>query len=80
MSGTFYDEEGRLYDAEGNRVFEEYEPENLPGSDIIYNGKLNRSDGLNLIRADSLRPEPIDWVWKGWLAAGKFHVLGGAPC
>ncbi len=23
-------------------------------------------------------PEPIDWVWPGWLAAGKFHLLAGA--
>lgn len=29
--------------------------------------------------AADLRPEPIQWIWPGWLAAGKFHVAGGAP-
>ena len=32
-----------------------------------------------LVRASDITPEPISWVWAGWLAAGKFHVLGGAP-
>ena len=26
-----------------------------------------------------VEPEPIDWLWNGWLAAGKFHLIGGAP-
>ena len=30
-----------------------------------------------LIRASELSPLPIDWVWYGWLASGKFHLLGG---
>lgn len=37
------------------------------------------SDGVELIRADALRPEPIRWLWPGWLARGKLHVLAGAP-
>ncbi|MBK8065266.1 MAG: AAA family ATPase [Betaproteobacteria bacterium] len=24
-------------------------------------------------------PEAVKWLWKGWLAAGKFQILGGAP-
>src|SRR5688572_410797 len=24
-------------------------------------------------------PEAVDWLWNGWLAAGKLHVLGGQP-
>jgi putative DNA primase/helicase len=32
-----------------------------------------------LIRGDSVTPRPIHWLWRGWLAAGKFHVLGGQP-
>ena len=31
----------------------------------------------HLVRGDSIRPEPIDWLWGGWLAAGKIHILGG---
>ncbi len=32
---------------------------------------------VSLIRGDTLTPEPIDWLWSGWLAAGKMHILGG---
>lgn len=32
-----------------------------------------------LQRASDLTPEPIEWIWNGWLAAGKFTLLGGAP-
>lgn len=32
-----------------------------------------------LIRGDSIRPEPINWLWPGWLASGKMHILGGQP-
>ena len=24
-------------------------------------------------------PEPIDWLWRDWLAVGKLHLLAGAP-
>jgi len=34
---------------------------------------------INLIRGSDLTPKPVDWLWKGWLAAGKVHILGGAP-
>ena len=30
-----------------------------------------------LTRGDTLTPEPINWLWPGWLAAGKVHILGG---
>jgi hypothetical protein len=26
-----------------------------------------------------LNPEPMDWLWMEWLAAGKTHLLGGQP-
>lgn len=32
-----------------------------------------------MTRASDVLPEPISWLWKGWLAADKMHVLGGAP-
>ena len=32
-----------------------------------------------LIPASSLQPKPIKWLWKEWLAAGKLHILAGAP-
>jgi putative DNA primase/helicase len=34
---------------------------------------------VTLIRGDSIEPEAIRWIWNGWLAAGKFHVLAGSP-
>ena len=34
---------------------------------------------VDLIRASDVTPEPITWLWNGWLAAGKMHVFGGAP-
>ncbi|MHB8236275.1 MAG: AAA family ATPase [Acidithiobacillus ferrivorans] len=33
--------------------------------------------GVTLTRASSIKPEPIAWIWPGWLAAGKLHVLAG---
>ena len=35
--------------------------------------------GLSIIAAGSLHPEPIAWLWDGWLARGKVHVLAGSP-
>lgn len=32
-----------------------------------------------MLRGCDLKPEAINWIWPGWLAAGKLHVLGGQP-
>lgn len=37
------------------------------------------SSSAVVLRADSIRPESILWIWDGYLAAGKLHILGGAP-
>jgi hypothetical protein len=34
---------------------------------------------VDLIDAASVKPEPIHWLWPGWLARGKLHVMAGAP-
>lgn len=34
---------------------------------------------VELMRGDSINPEPVDWLWGGWLAAGKLAILGGQP-
>jgi putative DNA primase/helicase len=34
---------------------------------------------LALRRASDIPMEPISWMWSGWLAAGKLHMLGGVP-
>ncbi|OYV72511.1 MAG: hypothetical protein B7Z70_14725, partial [Acidithiobacillus ferrivorans] len=33
--------------------------------------------GVTLTCASSIAPEGISWIWPGWLAAGKLHVLAG---
>ncbi|TAN09174.1 MAG: AAA family ATPase [Burkholderiaceae bacterium] len=32
-----------------------------------------------LTRGTDVRLEPIHWLWKGWLARGKLHLLAGMP-
>lgn len=34
---------------------------------------------VTLTCASDVKPEAIDWLWPGWLAAGKMQILGGAP-
>jgi putative DNA primase/helicase len=34
---------------------------------------------VRLVRASDVKMQPITWLWDGWLARGKLHVLGGAP-
>lgn len=36
-------------------------------------------ESLTVIRASNLKPEAIRWLWPGWLAQGKLHVLAGIP-
>lgn len=40
---------------------------------------ISAPDSVVLIRGDSIKPEAVRWLWDGWLARGKFHVLAGAP-
>lgn len=32
-----------------------------------------------LRRGSEVQPIAVDWLWAGWLAAGKLHLIGGAP-
>jgi putative DNA primase/helicase len=34
---------------------------------------------VELIRADAIPLQPVRWLWNGWLALGKLHILAGAP-
>jgi putative DNA primase/helicase len=34
---------------------------------------------IGLVCANAVTPEAIDWLWDGWLAAGKLHIIAGAP-
>ena len=53
----------------------------LSPSPLTANATAADSDGprVLLIRGDSIEPEPVRWLWEGWLARGKFHVLAGRP-
>lgn len=33
---------------------------------------------VELIRADKIPDKPVDWLWKGFLARNKFHLLSGS--
>mgnify|MGYP006272384981 CR=1 FL=1 len=34
---------------------------------------------VELIQASSIAPEPIEWLWRDWIAGGKLHILAGPP-
>lgn len=36
-------------------------------------------DCVILANGADLTPEPVRWLWNGWLALGKLHILAGAP-
>ncbi len=40
--------------------------------------RVGRSE-VQLIQASQLKMMPVRWLWPGWLARGKFHVLAGTP-
>lgn len=37
------------------------------------------TSGVVLVNGADIKPTPIKWLWNGWLALGKLHVLAGAP-
>lgn len=48
----------------------------------VTNEKVQESENslsVKLVQGDSLNPEPIHWLWDGWLAAGKMHIVAGVP-
>ncbi len=53
-------------------------PERQQRPDNALAADLGLAD-VALIRGDSVTPEALRWLWDGWLAAGKFHVLAGQP-
>lgn len=40
---------------------------------------LGASPTVELLRGADITPEPIRWLWAGYLARGKLHVIAGAP-
>ncbi|ANO50851.1 AAA family ATPase [Woeseia oceani] len=42
-------------------------------------GAVSMPRRANIVCGADINPSPIDWRWHGWLAAGKLHILAGAP-
>lgn len=38
-----------------------------------------KPEGIELLRGDQVQVEPIRWLWDGYLARGKLHIIAGAP-
>jgi putative DNA primase/helicase len=38
-----------------------------------------QDDGVMLIQGTNIRPAPVSWLWRHWLALGKLHILAGQP-
>jgi putative DNA primase/helicase len=56
-----------------------YEP---PGKSIRaprLNGGRTPTTETTLRTLEGLEMEPVTWIWKGWLAKAKFHLIAGAP-
>ena len=43
------------------------------------NKNYTQGEIVDLVKASDIIPEAPDWIWEGWLAAGKMHILGGSP-
>ena len=39
----------------------------------------NGAATVELVSAESIIPQPIEWTWPGWLARGRLHILAGQP-
>ncbi len=38
-----------------------------------------RNTAVNLIPASQIKPEPVSWIWTGYIAQGKVHIIAGPP-
>lgn len=46
---------------------------------LVHEPDKNEQRLIDLIRADDVECRPVSWLWPGWLARGKLHILAGAP-
>jgi hypothetical protein len=49
----------------------------IPSPKRIASG-IPAPDVVSIVHGDMITPEPIRWLWPGWLARGKLHVVAGA--
>ncbi|RQW83467.1 MAG: AAA family ATPase [Methylococcus sp.] len=65
---------------DGPREQREYRPEAGPNKASRSLGNQGQAlSRVNLVNGGTIRPEPVRWLWDGWLAKGKYHVLAGPP-
>ncbi len=51
-----------------------------PANPVPYGAPLpSKLNGVVLTCGSDLTPVAVDWLWRNWLALGKFHLLAGAP-
>lgn len=50
-----------------------------PASSATVSSSINDGPRVILRRGSDVEPVPVDWLWPGWLAAGKLHLIGGVP-
>ena len=48
-----------------------------PDADLNFDVQANWA--MRLECASGIKPEPISWLWQGWLARGKMHIIAGQP-
>ena len=41
------------------------------------NGKADHAPAVTILPATAYTPEAVRWIWDGYLARGKFHILAG---
>lgn len=57
----------------------DYEPPGKPIDLTKLNGGTKHPVETTLRTLEGLKMEPVTWLWNGWLAKGKFHLIAGAP-
>jgi hypothetical protein len=38
-----------------------------------------KNPSVNLVTASQIKPEPVSWIWVGYIAQGKVHIIAGPP-
>jgi putative DNA primase/helicase len=54
-------------------------PERSPRAPVATAVRIDDSPRVILRRGSEVAPVAVDWLWPGWLAGGKLHLIGGAP-
>ena len=52
-----------------------------PGAPGFFDGNWEAKPfwTMSLLPASGIKPEPISWLWRDWLARGKMHIIAGQP-